>query len=108
MKKRSAVTRHAFRAEVQEWSEKLGVVPRRVQVQRLTRKWASCSPEGRLTFSSDLLIEPKRFRSEVVVHELLHLIVPNHGRLFRSLLRAHLGGRATQSEARACMAHHSP
>ena len=29
--------------------------------------------------------------TEVIVHELLHLKVPNHGRLFRALLRAYLG-----------------
>jgi len=27
----------------------------------------------------------------VIVHELLHFSVPNHGRLWRSLMRAHLG-----------------
>ena len=31
------------------------------------------------------------FRSEAVVHELVHLKVPNNGRLFRSLRRSHLG-----------------
>ena len=27
----------------------------------------------------------------MIVHELLHLRVPNHGKLFKSLMRAHLG-----------------
>jgi len=27
----------------------------------------------------------------VIVHELLHLSVPNHGRLWKALMRAHLG-----------------
>lgn len=27
----------------------------------------------------------------VIVHELLHLCVPNHGRLWKALMRAHLG-----------------
>ena len=39
---------------------------------------------------SDLLREPLRFREEVVVHELLHLLVPNHGKLFRALMKAEL------------------
>jgi predicted metal-dependent hydrolase len=29
----------------------------------------------------------------VIVHELLHLKVPNHGKLFTALLRAYLGKR---------------
>jgi predicted metallopeptidase len=28
----------------------------------------------------------------VIVHELLHMRIPNHGRLFSSSLRAHLRG----------------
>jgi hypothetical protein len=31
------------------------------------------------------------FRRRVIVEELVHLKVPNHGKLFRSLLRAYLG-----------------
>jgi predicted metal-dependent hydrolase len=27
----------------------------------------------------------------VIVHELLHFFVPNHGRLWKSLMRAYLG-----------------
>jgi predicted metal-dependent hydrolase len=43
-----------------------------------------------LTFDLELLRQPATFRREVIIHELLHLKVPNHGQLFRSLLRAHL------------------
>ncbi len=32
------------------------------------------------------------FREVVIVHELLHLFVPNHGKLFKSLMKAHLPG----------------
>jgi predicted metal-dependent hydrolase len=56
----------------------------------MRRKWASCSSSGTLMFSSELLSQPAAFREAVVVHELLHLLVPNHGRLFKSLLTAHL------------------
>jgi predicted metal-dependent hydrolase len=27
----------------------------------------------------------------VIVHELLHFFVPNHGKLWKSLMRVHLG-----------------
>jgi len=59
----------------------------------MRRKWASCSSKGRLTFDLELLRAEPRFRIEVIVHELLHLKLPNHGKLFQSLLRAHLGER---------------
>ena len=47
---------------------------------------------GRLTFNRALLSQPAAFRTEVIVHELLHLKIPNHGAVFRSLLRAYLAG----------------
>jgi predicted metal-dependent hydrolase len=34
--------------------------------------------------------EPASVRAEVIVHELLHLKVPNHGKIFKALLRAYL------------------
>lgn len=84
------ITHADFKSFVATWAERIRVQPRRVQVQTMTRKWASCSPAGTLTFSTDLLAESPSFREYVVVHELLHLIVPNHGRVFRSLIRAYL------------------
>ncbi len=54
----------------------------------MKRKWASCSSNGRLTFSARPLHEPAAFRAEAIVHELLHLKVPNHRKPFRALLRA--------------------
>jgi predicted metal-dependent hydrolase len=68
------------------------VKPRQVRVQSMARKWASCSSDGRVTFSEDLLGEPGSFQDYVIVHELLHLKVPNHGKLFKSLLSAHIPG----------------
>jgi predicted metal-dependent hydrolase len=38
---------------------------------------------------TDLLSEPISFRTEVIVHELLHLKIPNHGRVFKALLKAY-------------------
>lgn len=83
--------RHAaFRGMVRRWAETIGVRPERVQVQRMTRKWASCSRAGRLSFSTSLMREARAFQEVVVVHELLHLRVPNHGRLFKSLMTAYV------------------
>jgi predicted metal-dependent hydrolase len=56
----------------------------------MRRKWASCSSNGRFTFNTDLLSESATFRRVVIVHELLHLEVPNHGKVFRSLLMTYL------------------
>lgn len=85
-----AVPVEVFKSEVYVWARRIGVEPREIHVRPMKRKWASCSSKGRLTFNVELLKEDADFRREVIVHELLHLKVPNHGRLFRSLLRAYL------------------
>jgi len=85
-----AVPLDLFKAEVEAWAQRLGVTPREIRLRPMKRKWASCSSRGRLTFDTDLLRQPAAFRREVIVHELLHLKVPNHGRLFKALLKAYL------------------
>ena len=79
-----------FKAEVQSWARRLEVTPREIHLRPMKRKWASCSSRGRLTFVTELLRQPAAFRREVIVHELLHLKVPDHGPLFKALLKAYL------------------
>lgn len=92
------IPREVVKAEVRAWARRIGVEPKEVQFRRMTRKWASCSSQGRLTFDRDLLHQPAAFRAEVIVHELLHLKVPNHGPLFRALLRSYLAEYRNQDQ----------
>ena len=57
----------------------------------MRRKWASCSTAGTLSFNDELVGMPPELGDYVIVHELLHFSVPNHGKLWKSLMRAHLG-----------------
>lgn len=81
-----------FKKDVRSWAERVRVSPRQIRIQRMSRKWASCSSRGLCTFADDLLGQSRTFRDYVIVHELLHLKVRNHGRVFRSLLSAHVPG----------------
>jgi predicted metal-dependent hydrolase len=85
------VTKELLRSEVLAWARRVGVEPKEVRIRPMSRKWGSCSTAGRLTLDSGLADEPAEFRREVIVHEFVHLKVPNHGPLFRALLRAYLG-----------------
>jgi len=80
-----------FKARVYRWAEKLDTPVVSVAVRRMTTKWASYSTNGRLTFDADLLELRPELQDYVIVHELLHFYVPNHGKLWKSLMRAHLG-----------------
>jgi predicted metal-dependent hydrolase len=79
-----------LRQRVDAWASKLKVTPRLVRVQRMTRKWGSCSTAGTITLAIDLDDESEGFQDFVIVHELLHLKVPNHGRLFKALMTVHM------------------
>jgi predicted metal-dependent hydrolase len=83
--------RHQFKARVREWSDKLGVRVHSLALRPMRNKWASCSSAGNLNFSDDLLALDQELADYVIVHELLHFYVPNHGRLWKSLMRLYLG-----------------
>ena len=85
-----AILRDVFVAEVAAWAKRIGVEPRDIHIRPMARKWGSCSTTGRVSFNSDLLFQAADFRRRVIVEELLHLKVPNHGKLFRALLKAFL------------------
>ena len=80
----------AFKAQVIQWAKRIRVRPRQLRLQPMRRKWASCSTRGTVSFSTEVLAQPAAFREYVIVHELLHLKVPNHGKLFKALLRAYI------------------
>lgn len=62
----------------------------------MTRKWGSCSTTGVVTLSDDLTSRPVKFQEYVIAHELLHLKVKNHGKLFRASMGAYFPGWRAQ------------
>lgn len=84
------VSASEFKKEVSSWAQTLNVTPKEVHLRDVSNKWASCSSKGRLTFSKRLIDEPDDVRAKVIVHELLHLKYPNHGKMFKALFKSHL------------------
>jgi predicted metal-dependent hydrolase len=87
-----------FKARVQEWALKLDANVATIYVRPMRRKWASCSTAGNLNFSSELLDLDRDLADYVIVHELLHCSVPNHGKLWKSRMLAHLGNHEQLAE----------
>ena len=84
--------REDVRGRVEYWAQRLNVQPRLIRIQRMTRKWGSCSTSGIITLADDLAEASPGFEDFVIVHELLHLRVPNHGKLFKALMTFHVPG----------------
>ena len=78
-----------LKQEVKALASEIGGNAKEIHVRKMKRKWASCSSKGRLTFSTDLLSQPEDFRRKAMVHELLHMRYPNHGKMFNLLLASY-------------------
>jgi predicted metal-dependent hydrolase len=77
-------------ALAEEWALKLDVPVSRVIVRPLITKWGSISTAGVLTLSDDLLTIPKPLVEYVIVHELMHLKFPNHGKAWKASMGIYL------------------
>lgn len=80
-----------FKQQARSIAAELDVQVRSIAIRQMRRKWASCSTAGRLTFDQQVPSLAPELQRYILYHELLHLKVPNHGRLWKSLMRAHLG-----------------
>ncbi len=81
-----------FKARVRQWAEKLDVQVQTISMRKMKNKWASFTPKsGLLIFNVELLEMDEEICDYVIVHELLHFQVPNHGKLWKSLMNAYLG-----------------
>ena len=84
-----------FKEQVMEWARKIKVKPARLRIQKMRNKWASCSSSGCVTFNEALLGGDTELRDYVIVHEMAHLIEPNHSRAFWDIVsRYRLAERA--------------
>jgi predicted metal-dependent hydrolase len=75
---------------IARWERKLGVRVSAYFLQRMKTKWGSCNPKSRsIRLNTELVKKPKDLLEYVVVHEMLHLLVPNHDERFVALLDRH-------------------
>jgi predicted metal-dependent hydrolase len=79
-----------LKAAAYAWAERINIRLIQVSVRKMRRKWASISTAGRLTLSLDLLQIPRELGEFVIVHELVHLLVPNHGKVFKCFMLDYL------------------
>ncbi len=80
-----------FKQQVRQLAEKMDIKIKSLAIRPMKNKWASCSADGNMNFNKQLLELDKELGNYVIVHELLHFNVPNHGKLWKSLMTAYLG-----------------
>lgn len=62
------------------------VRPKQLIVRPLSVRWGSCTPSGRVTLNRALIDHRRASIEYVIVHELCHLVEPNHTKAFWGLL----------------------
>jgi predicted metal-dependent hydrolase len=67
---------------IQSWAPRVGVEPQGIEVRDLGYRWGSCGKSGSLNFHWATILLPPSVIDYVIVHELVHLLEPNHTPLF--------------------------
>ncbi|NLP40776.1 MAG: M48 family metallopeptidase [Veillonellaceae bacterium] len=71
------------------WSTRLGVSPTKINIKNQKTRWGSCSSRGSLNYNWRIVMAPPAVINYLVIHELSHLIVPNHSGDFWKLVEKH-------------------
>ncbi len=67
---------------VPESSAAMQAAPKQIKYRKMKTRWGSCSSKGVITFSTRLKYLPERLVGFVVHHEIVHLKVMKHDKLF--------------------------
>jgi hypothetical protein len=75
-------TRQITRSLIDSYKKQYGFKINKVRVTSARTRWGSCSGKGNLNFTYRLCMTPLSVVEYIVVHELVHLKIPNHSRAF--------------------------
>lgn len=75
-------TRQITHSLITSYTQQHGFKVNAVRITSARTRWGSCSGKGNLNFTYRLCMAPLSVMEYVVVHELVHLKIPNHSRAF--------------------------
>ena len=79
-------------------ARQIGVTPTGISVRNFKSRWGSCNKTGHVTFNWNIIKAPHAIADYVVIHELCHLIHPNHSKDFWRLVGRHDGAYAEHKQ----------
>ncbi len=72
--------------------------PKKISVREYRRKWAACLSDNSLRFNWKLALAPPEVIDLVLVHELVHLRIRNHSKLFWATVTRYIPNRKELDE----------
>ncbi|MBU1821969.1 MAG: M48 family metallopeptidase [Bacteroidetes bacterium] len=90
--------RNWYQQQAREWltprielyANRLGVEYKKIRVTNLRFRWGSCTSQNNLHFNWRLIKAPMRVVEYIIVHELAHLLEPNHTPAFWNIIAVQL------------------
>jgi len=74
------------RERLPEFARRLGVSPAKVTIKDMKTRWGSCGRNGNISISYRLVMAPPEVMDYLIVHELCHLLEPNHSKEYWALV----------------------
>jgi predicted metal-dependent hydrolase len=90
--------RETINSKLEQYASRIDGDYNKVFIRDQDTRWGSCSSKSNLNFNWRLVLGPEYVLEYVVVHELVHLEISNHGRKFKSRVDK-LFPRRVESEA---------
>ena len=75
---------------IRTWEQRLNVRLQGYYLRRMKTRWGTCNCRTKhIRLNTELVTNPSHLLDYVVAHEMVHLIVPNHGPRFIGLMNEH-------------------
>jgi predicted metal-dependent hydrolase len=71
------------------YAQQIGVSLSEISVRNFKSRWGSCDKKGQVIFNWNIIKAPHSIVDYVVIHELCHLIHPNHSPTFWKEVNKH-------------------
>lgn len=73
--------------QISKYEKITGLKTIKIKISSAKRRWGSCGRDGNINFSFRLIMCPIEIIDYVVLHEMVHIIYPNHSKDFYNCLR---------------------
>ena len=82
-----AILHESLPALIQAWEQRLNVHVKGCNLRRMKTRWGTCNHRAKqIRLNTELVTKPSHLLEYVLVHEMVHLIAPNHGPRFVGLM----------------------
>ena len=83
--------KETLRPIVQKWEKIINVTVSNIHIRKMKAKWGSCSPKDKaIRINLELAKKPLECVEYIVLHEIIHLLEPNHNEHFIELMTKHM------------------